>query len=157
MTAFAAQWNPADPTETYFDCLEDCYVTAIVATPPYTLEQMMDMAIMTLQITGLYQQALTEWERMLPTQCTWDNLKTHFADAYNTKLIASTNTTGQHGFASNIVYTDEALKNIELSLTHELSNLQVANNANYQSMQQIPNAAPMGTYACNNRNNRGGN
>ena len=101
MTAFTAQWNPSDPIETYFDRLEDCYVTAIIATPLYTLEQMMDMAIMTLQITGLYQQALTEWERMLPAQRTWDNLKTHFADTYNTKLISGTSTTGQHGFASN--------------------------------------------------------
>ena len=147
----------------------------------------MDMAIMTLQITGLYQQALTEWERMLPAQRTWDNLKTHFADAYNTKLISGTSTTGQHGFASNTIDTDDALNNIELSLNHELSNLQVANNANHQSMQQMmsaftqqlatvtqqlallltaptagptapaPIAAPMGTYATNTRNNRGGN
>ena len=180
-TAFAAQWSPADPIETYFDHLDDCYVTAIIAMPPYTLEQMMDMAIMTLQITGLYQQALTEWERMLPAQHTWDNLKTRFADAYNTKLIAGTTTTGQHGFASNIVDIDDALNNIELSLNHKLSNLQVANNSNHQSMQQMmssctqqlatvaqqlallatappttPNATPTGTYARNNCNNWGG-
>ena len=145
------------------------------------------MAIMTLQITGLYQQALTEWERTLPAQCTWDNLKTHFAEAYNTKLIAGTSTTGQHGFASNIIDTDDALNNIELSLNHELSNLQVANHANHQSMQQMmssftqqlatvtqqlallttappagptaptPIATPIGTYARNPRNNCGGN
>jgi hypothetical protein len=24
MTAFTAQWNPADLNEMYFDCLEDC-------------------------------------------------------------------------------------------------------------------------------------
>lgn len=36
MTAFAAQWNPADPIEAYLDHLEDYYMTVLIATPPYT-------------------------------------------------------------------------------------------------------------------------
>ena len=136
---FGAPWNPADPIETYFDRLEDCFVTAIIATPPYTMAQMMDMAMMTLQITGLYSVALTEWERTPPVDKTWDALKSHFATAYNLRLISGTTTAGHAGYhsASNIIETDDTLNNIEQTLNHELSNLHLANNANHQSTNQL--------------------
>ena len=136
---FGAPWNPADPIETYFDRLEDCFVTAIIATPPYTMAQMMDMAIMTLQITGLYSQALTEWESKPPIDRTWDALKSHFATAYNLRLISGTTTAGHAGYhsASNVVENDDTLNNIEQTLNHELSNLHSASNANHQSTQQL--------------------
>jgi hypothetical protein len=88
--SFREQWNPADPIKTYFDRLEDCYVTALIATPPFTMPQMCDMAITSLQLTGLYSDAFTEYERLPAAQQTWDDLKTHFTSAYNTKLIAGT-------------------------------------------------------------------
>jgi hypothetical protein len=136
---FGAPWNPADPIKTYFDRLEECFVTAIIATPPYTTAQMMDMAIMTLQITGLYSQALTEWESLPPNDCTWDALKSHFATVYNLHLISGTTTAGQAGYhsTSNVIKNDDALNNIEEMLNHELSNLHSANNANHQSTQQL--------------------
>jgi hypothetical protein len=120
---FGAPWNPADPIETYFDCLEDCFVTAIIATPPYTMAQMMDMAIMTLQIAGLYSQALTEWESKPPIDRTWDALKSHFATAYNLRLISGTTTAGHAGYhsASIIVENDDTLTNIKQTLNHKLS------------------------------------
>ena len=136
---FGAPWNPADPIKTYFDRLEECFVTAIIATPPYTTAQMMDMAIMTLQITGLYSQALTEWESLPLKDRTWDALKSHFATMYNLHLISGTTTTGHVGYhsASNVIENDDALNNIEETLNHELSNLHSANNANHQSTQQL--------------------
>ena len=136
---FGAPWNPADPIETYFDRLEDCFVTAIIATPPYTMAQMMDMAIMTLQITGLYSVALTEWERTPPADKTWDALKSHFATAYNLRLISGTTTAGHAGYhsAANIVERDDTLNNIEQTLNHELSSLHLANSANHHSTNQL--------------------
>ena len=74
------------------------------------MAQMMDMAIMTLQITGLYSQALTEWESKPPMDRTWDALKSHFATAYNLRLISGTTTAGHAGYhcASNVIETDDA-------------------------------------------------
>lgn len=170
---FGAPWNPADPIETYFDRLEDCFVTAIIATPPYTMAQMMDMAIMTLQITGLYSVALTEWERTPPIDKTWDALKSHFAAAYNLRLISGTTTAGHAGYhsASNVIETDDTLNNIEQTLNNELSSLHLANNANHQSTtqlfatfqqqlaaitQQLATMSPTGQPTTGrNRNNRG--
>ena len=79
---FAAPWNPAEPIETYFDRLEDCYVAAIISSPPYTMEQMITWAIMAVQLTGLYSQALIEWNSMPDAARTWDALKMHFTTAY---------------------------------------------------------------------------
>ena len=80
--AFSAPWNTSEPIETYFDRLEDCYVAAIIASPPYTMEQMMTRAIMAIQITGLYSQALIEWNSIGAAARTWDALKVHFTTAY---------------------------------------------------------------------------
>ena len=46
--------------ENCFDRLEDCYVVAIITSPPFTMEQMMTRAIMAIQLTGLYSQSLIE-------------------------------------------------------------------------------------------------
>ena len=49
------------------DYLKDCYITALLtAMTPFTMAQMIDMAIMTLQVMGLYSQTLTEWKPYLP-------------------------------------------------------------------------------------------
>jgi hypothetical protein len=101
------------------------------------MAQMMDMAIMTLQIAGLYSQALTEWERKPPIDRTWDALKSHIATVYNLRLISGTTTAGHAGYhsASNVVENDDNLNNIKQTLNHKLSNLHQANNANHQSTQ----------------------
>ena len=133
--AFAAPWNPVEPIETYFDRLEDCYVAAIISSPPYTMEQMMTRAIMAIQLTGLYSQALIEWNSMPAATRTWDALKTHFTTAYIVREQSGTGTTSINGYhsAANVITNDDALNNIESTLNQELSNLQLANNAHHQS------------------------
>ena len=133
--AFAAPWNTADPIENYFDRLEDCYVAAIIASPPYTMEQMMTRAIMAIQLTGLYSQALIEWNGTPVATRTWDGLKTHFTIAYIVREQSGTGTTGNNGYhgASNLTADDDALNNIETTLNSELANLHTANNAHHQT------------------------
>ena len=132
---FSAPWNTAEPIETYFDRLEDCFVAAIIASPPYTMEQMMTRAIMSIQLTGLYSQALVEWQQVLPTAQTWDALKLHFTRAYIAREQSGTGSTAANGYhsAANIIANDDALNNIESTLSHELTNMHVANNAHHQS------------------------
>ena len=45
---FSAPSNTAEPIETYFDRLKDCFVAAIIASPPCTMEQMMTRTIMSI-------------------------------------------------------------------------------------------------------------
>ena len=177
---FAAPWNTAEPIETYFDRLEDCYVAAIIASPPFTMEQMITRAIMAIQLTGVFSQAIIEWNGMAAATRTWDALKTHFTTAYIVREQSGTGTMATNGYhgAANAIANDDALTNIESTLNHELSNLQVANNAHHQSalagiaeirtalataQQQIalltvqaPTIAPPAPPSNYPRNNRGG-
>lgn len=132
---FAAPWNPAEPIETYFDRLEDCYVAAIIAMPPYTIEQMMTKAIMAIQLTGLYSQALIEWHALPPATKTWDTLKAHFTTAYIVREQSGTGTTTTAGYhsLSNVIGHDDALTNIESTLSAELEAIHLANNVQQQS------------------------
>lgn len=132
---FAAPWNTSEPIEAYFDRIEDCYVAAIIASPPYTMEQMMIRAITSIQLTGLYSQALIEWNQIPTANQTWDRLKTHFTAAYIAREQSGTGTTGNNGYhiAANAIAHDDTMANLETTLAHELSNLHVANNAQHQS------------------------
>jgi hypothetical protein len=123
------------PIETYFDCIEDCYLAALIAAPPYTMEQMSARALTSIQLTGLYSQALIEWNLLPAGNQTREPLKTHFTTAYIAREQSGTGTTGANGYhvAANAITNDDAHYNIETTLNHELSNLHVANNANHQS------------------------
>jgi len=133
--AFSAPWNTSEPIETYFDRLEDCYVAAIIASPPFTMEQMITRAIMAIQLTGLYSQAIIEWNGIGAAARTWDALKVHFTTAYIVREQSGTGTTGANGYhmAANTMAQDDAINNIESTLSHELTTMHTANNANHQS------------------------
>ena len=132
---FAAPWNPADPIETFFDRLEDCFVAALIATPPYTVEQMCTKAIMAIQLTGLYSQALIEWNAHPLASKTWDALKSHFTKAYIVREQSGTGTMASAGYhaAAHMTGQDDAFANIEATLSAELGALQLANNTQQQS------------------------
>jgi hypothetical protein len=132
---FATPWNPADPIETFFDRLEDCFVAALIATPPYTIDQMCAKAIMAIQLTGLYSQALIEWHaRPLATK-TWDALKSHFTNAYIVREQSGTGTMAASGYhtAANAIENDDMFANIEATLSAELGALQLANSTIQQA------------------------
>ncbi len=134
-TMFAAPWNTADPIKAYFDRIEDCYVAAIIASPPYTMEQMITRAITSIQLPGLYSQALIKWNQIPAANQIWDRLKMHFTAAYIAREQSGMGTTGNNGYhaAANTIAHDDTMANIETALTHELTNLHVANNAQHQS------------------------
>ena len=75
-------WNPNKPIESLFDRLEECYVYSIMAKPPYTMEELIDKAILAIQHTGLYKTALLEWAGFDEENKTWQQLKLHFEEAY---------------------------------------------------------------------------
>jgi hypothetical protein len=106
------------------------------------MEQMMTRAIMAIQITGLYSQALIEWNSLDAAARTWDALKVHFTTAYIVREQSGTGTTGANGYhmAANSITHDDAINNIESTLSHELTTMHTANNANHQSALAMINA-----------------
>ena len=53
-TMWTAPYNPSDPIEDLFDRLEECFVIALIAKPVYSTEQMVDKALISIQLTSLY-------------------------------------------------------------------------------------------------------
>ena len=70
---WSAQWNPSNPIEELFDCLEECYVIAIVALLQYTMKQMTDKDLATVQQTGPYKLFILKWNGFNAGQKTYMN------------------------------------------------------------------------------------
>eukprot|EP00804_Cyclotella_cryptica_P006088 CCRYP_010701-RA/>CCRYP_010701-RA protein AED:0.44 eAED:0.36 QI:0/-1/0/1/-1/1/1/0/470 len=135
---FDQPWDPNEPIEALFDRLEECYIFAIMAKPPFTLEQVIDKAIIAIQRTGLYETALLEWQGFEEANKTWEQLKHHFEEAYEIRLASGQGTAGTHGY----VYNAEAQDDDSISTIHEsLQSIHIANNANFQSIQYHIQAA----------------
>eukprot|EP00804_Cyclotella_cryptica_P010472 CCRYP_012303-RA/>CCRYP_012303-RA protein AED:0.45 eAED:0.14 QI:0/0/0/0.6/1/1/5/0/1176 len=135
---FDQPWDPNEPIEALFDRLEECYIFAIMAKPPFTLEQVIDKAIIAIQRTGLYETALLEWQGFDEANITWEQLKHHFEEAYEIRLASGQGTAATHGY----VYKAEAQDDNSISTIHEsLQSIHIANNANFQSIQEHIQAA----------------
>ena len=147
-TAFNTEWNPIDPIEAFFDRLEDCFITAFIAKPPFTKPQLIDKAIRAIQRTGLYNSALISWNAKPEANQIWENLKIHFIEAYTIHLTSgagTTTTTGYHTAYNTHgqIHPDDddvTIQTLESALTNGLSTIQLANTASHQTTNDNINA-----------------
>ena len=111
----------------------------MAAQPAYTMEQMIDKAIIAIQNTGLYGTAILEWNGFLAANKTWIQLKTHFEEAYELRLSSSGGTSRTIGYVNNAeaIEDDDSIN----SITASLSTIHLANNTNYQALQDNVQAA----------------
>lgn len=131
---FNAPWLTTEPIEAYFDRLEECYIFSVMAKVPYTFEQLIDKAIIAIQGTGLYGQALLEWAGFDPVNQTWSQLKLHFQEAYEFHLASGQGTSAAHGYVNNTETVDD---DDSITTIHEsLNSMHMANNANYANLQE---------------------
>ena len=72
--------------EELFNRREECYVIALRAKPAYTVEQLIDKAVTSVQLTGLYPTALLEWNGFAEENKTWPEMKSHFTEVYDLLL-----------------------------------------------------------------------
>ena len=103
-TMWTAPYNPSDPIEDLFDRLEECFVVALVAKPAYSTEQMVDKALIDIQLTSLYSTAILEWNAIDEVNQTWPEFKAHFTEAYDPRIRLGAGTAGTMGYhgANNI-------------------------------------------------------
>ena len=97
---FNALWATKYPIEELFDRLEKCFVFAMISRPPYTQKQLVDKALLAIQLTGAFELATQEWIGFTEENKTWHQLKVHFTEVYGTHLgtgAGTTNMTGYHG------------------------------------------------------------
>ena len=105
-----------------------------MAKPPYTQEQLIDKAIIAIQRTGLYELALLEWTGLADENKTWQQLKLHFEEAYEQRLDSDQGTSSAHGCVNNMTASED--DNTVTTIQESLTNIHMANNANYASLQE---------------------
>lgn len=94
---------------------------------------MIDKAVTSVQLTGLYPTALLEWNGFTEENKTWPGLKTHFTEAYDLLLTTGGGTTGAAGYQGANHTTEDDDDSIT-SITASITNMHIANNANAQAI-----------------------
>jgi hypothetical protein len=100
-TLFRSPYSPMDAPEVLFRRIEDCQEIMTLGDDPYTPMQLLNNAIRLLLGCGLYQRDFEEWDRKPAADKIWINLKPFIQEAYQRRLNATGNTSGQHGYVQN--------------------------------------------------------
>ena len=130
--------DPNEPIAALFERLKEAYIFFILKKPQFTTEQLIDKAIIAIQHTALYERALLEWQDFAEANKTWEQLRLHFEEAYDIRLASGQGTAANHGYVNNAeAEDDDSLSTIQESL----ASIHLANNANYQSLQDHLQAA----------------
>ena len=100
-TLLQSAYSPIDAPEVLFRRIEDCQ--EIQTDDPYTPMQLLNNAIRLLLGCGLYQRQrdFEEWDRKNVTNKVWTILKSFIQEAYQQRLNATGNTSGQHVYVQN--------------------------------------------------------
>ncbi len=77
----ALDYHPSQPVDLVFNTVEDLVDYAEMAKQPYTQSQIIGMAYLKFNQSGLLSIAVNEWNRKPDLQKTWIAFKTHFRTA----------------------------------------------------------------------------
>ena len=102
-TLFRSTYSPINAAEVLFRRIEDCRKIQTLGDDPYTPMQLLNNAIRLLLGCGLYQRQrdFEEWNRKNVTNKVWTILKSFIQEAYQQRLNATGNTSGQHVYVQN--------------------------------------------------------
>ena len=120
--------------------LKECYATALIFKPAYTIKQMLNKAIMSIKVTGLYTHSTIEWGGFLNINQTWPEFKSHFVKAYDAWLINGVGndvSSGYQGVLAARKEDDGSIISMVEGVTSQLSRVQLDNN----TLAQATNAA----------------
>jgi len=100
-TLFRSAYSPIDAPEVLFRRIENCQEVQVLGDDPYTAVQLLNNAVRLLLACGLYQRDFEEWDRRAAADKTYLQLKPFIQAAFQRRLNASGNTTGQQGYVQN--------------------------------------------------------
>ena len=127
---FDAPWSAKERIKELFDRLKEYFVFAMVTRPPFTEEQLIFNALITIKLTGVFEIATMEWNQF-DVQL-WHGLKAHFSNAYNTHLDVGAGTAGIAGYHGSANIVDAFSLGL---ITNSIAMMQLAKNTNVQ----VPN------------------
>ena len=74
-----ARYDPNAPIETLFAQIADGVAYAELGETPFTSKQVVDIALLFISNTGVFNDDLKEWNRFPLLDRTWPNFRVHFA------------------------------------------------------------------------------
>ena len=91
-----ARYDPNAPIETLFEQITDGVAYAELGEAPFKSKQIVDIALLCLAKTGVFNDNLKEWNRLPLLKRDWSSFRVHFAKAHrewkaNLRLTAGQN------------------------------------------------------------------
>ena len=117
-----ARYNPNAPIETLFAQIADGVAYAELGDAPFTSKQVVDIALLCLAKTGVFNDDLKEWNRLPLLNRTWPKFRVHFAKAHCEWRANLRLTVGQHFSRANAVDSTN-VKNHQAKTVGALANI----------------------------------
>ena len=114
-----ARYDPNAPIDTMFAQIADGVAYTELGDAPFTSKQIVDIALLCLEKTGVFNNNLKEWNRLPLFDRTWSKFRFHFAKAHREWRANLRLTAGQHFPRENAVdSTSLKKKKLELVPPH---------------------------------------
>ena len=98
-----ARYDPNAPIETLFAKITDGVAYAELGDAPFTSKQVVDIALLCLEKTGVFNDDIKEWNCLPLLDRTWPKFRVHFAKAHRKWRANLRLTSGQHFPRANAV------------------------------------------------------
>ena len=124
-----ARYDPNAPIETLFAQIADGVAYAELGEAPFTSKQVVDIALLCLAQTGVFNDNLKEWNCLPLLDRTWPKFRVHFAKAHREWKANLRLTAGQNFPRANAVNTSPSMINHQADTVDALANLATATAA----------------------------
>ena len=122
------RYDPNAPIETLFAQIVDGVAYAKLGEAPFTSKQVVDIALLCIAKTGVFNDDLKEWDRFPLLDRTWPNFRVHFSKAHREWRANLRLTAGQHFPRANAVDAT-SVQNHQAETVDTLANLATATAA----------------------------
>ena len=120
-----ARYDPNAPIETLFAQITDGVAYAKLGEVPFTSKQVVDIALLCLEKTGVFNDDLNEWNCFPLLDRYWPKFRVHFAKAHREWRAKLRLTVGHHFPRANAVDAT-SVQNHQAETVDALANLETA-------------------------------
>ena len=130
------RYDPNAPIETLLAQIADGVAYAELGESPFTSKQVVDIALLCLAKTGVFNNDLKEWNRFPLLDHTWPKFRVHFAKAHREWRANLRLTARQHFPRANAVDAT-SVQNHQAETVDTLANLATATAADRATMATL--------------------
>ena len=119
-----ACYDPNAPIETLFEQIADWVAYAELEEAPFTSKQIVDIALLCLAKTGVFNDDLKEWNQLPLLNRNWSTFRVHFAKAHREWKANLRLTAGKHFPRANAVNASPSMATSQADTVDALANLE---------------------------------